>query len=306
MQRVLYVVAREQALLVGYLMTTLGARPASGHLVEIKVDERRGERRLSGEVRDPERRSRERRRRPSLDRDLRARGYGTVVSTSGTDEPTSTSALTWRPRSTWGQRAARAERRNRVWWGSIVLLLAAVGVSIVVARSIQWTPVSPPPASQVAPDITPPVAPQVAPQVAPPPPAPPPARQVEQAPAPPPASRAETIIRAVPPPPSRPAPGRIVSTRSSGVVLSVDPGARALVVEDLGAPAASRRRVELALAARVVLSERDPQAEDPSRSFKDTAINLSDVRRGDYVVVQMQGPEGKELAHSVAVTFRPP
>jgi hypothetical protein len=89
-------------------------------------------------------------------------------------------------------------------------------------------------------------------------------------------------------------------------VLSVDPGARALVVEDLGATAASRRRVELAPDARVVLSERDPHAEDPSRSFKDTAINLSDVRRGDYVVVQMQGPEGKELAHSVAVTFRPP
>jgi len=34
-------------------------------------------------------------------------------------------------------------------------------------------------------------------------------------------------------------------------------------------------------------------------------IGLPDVRRGDYVVVEMRGPEGKELARSVVVTFRP-
>jgi len=299
-------VAREQPLLVGYLMTREGGRASGGQFVEIKLDERRAERRLSREAWDPERRhSGERRRQPNLDHELRARGYATVVGPMDTNAPTSASAITWRPRSTWGQRVARAERRRRVWWGSIVLLLAAVGVSIVVAQSIEWTPASPPPASPVAPDIAPPVAPQVAPRIAPPPPVPPPARLAEPAPPPPPASRAETIVPAAPPPPSRPAPGRIVSARSSGVVLSVDAGARALVVEDRGATAAARRRVELAPDARVVRSERDPRAEDPSRSFKDTAINLSDVRRGDYVVVEMRGPEGKELAHSVVVTFRP-
>ena len=108
-----------------------------------------------------------------------------------------------------------------------------------------------------------------------------------------------------PPPPSTPAPVRIVGTRFSGVVLSVDPGAGVLVLEDRGAAgAAGRLRVELAPDARVVLSERDEQAEDPSRPFKDTAISLSDIGRGDYVVVERRGPEGKELAHSIVVTFR--
>ncbi|MGH7316813.1 MAG: hypothetical protein ACREJS_11190 [Candidatus Rokuibacteriota bacterium] len=83
------------------------------------------------------------------------------------------------------------------------------------------------------------------------------------------------------------------------MVLSVDPRARALVLED------GRRRVELAPDARVVLSERDDQPEDLSHPFKDTVIGLPDVRRGDYVVVEMRGPEGKELARSVVVTFRP-
>ena len=48
--------------------------------------------------------------------------------------------------------------------------------------------------------------------------------------------------------------------------------------------------------ARVVLSVRDDQAEDVTRPFKDTVIDLAEVRRGDYVVVERRGPEGKELA----------
>ena len=281
MERVLYIVAREQPLLVGYLMTRVSGRSSGGHLVAIKLDERRGERRRSGEARDPERRSSERRLRPSLDRDLRSQGYATVVqseaSPSRTGEPPPAPARVWRPRSTWRQRAARAGRRSRVRWGLIIVLLAAVGVSIVVARSIRWTPAPPAPALQI-----------------------------EEAPPPQPASKAEAVVPAAPPlPPSRPAPVR-VSTRSSGVVLSVDPRASMLVLEDRGAAGeAGRLRVELAPDARVVLSERDDQAEDLSRPFKDTVISLSDVGRGDYVVVEMRGPEGKELARSVVVTFRP-
>lgn len=280
MERVLYVVAREQPLLVGYLMTRVSGRSSGGHDVAIKLDERRGERRRSGEARDPERRSSERRLRPSLDRNLRSQGYATVIqseaSPSRPGEPTPAPARVWRPRSTWQQRAARAGRRSRVRWGLIIVLLAAVAVSIVVARSIRLT-------------------------LAPPPPAP----QIEEAPPPPPASKAETVVPAVPPlPPSRPAPVR-VSARLSGVVLSVDPRARVLVFEDRGTAAAERLRVELAPDARVALSERDANAEDPTHPFKDTVISLSDVRRGDYVVVEMRGPEGKELARSVVVTFRP-
>ncbi len=257
--RVLYIVAREQPMLCGYLIATVGTRSPDGHLVEIKLDERRGERRLAREARDPERRRGERRLQPSLDSDLRSRGYATVV-----------------------QSEARAGRRSRVRWGLILVLLATVGVAIVVARSIPWAPA--PPAT--APPIPP---------------------RIEEAPPPPPVSNAEPVGPTPPsPPPSRPAPVRIVSTRSSGVVLSVDPRARTLVLEERGAAdVAGRRRVELAPDARVVLSERDDQAEDLSRPFKDTAISLADVRRGDYVVVEMRGPEGKELARSVVVTFRP-
>lgn len=79
-----------------------------------------------------------------------------------------------------------------------------------------------------------------------------------------------------------------------------------LVVDDRGAAGdAGRLRIDLAPDARVVRSERDDQAQDLTRPFKDTAIDLADVRRGDYVVVIRQGPEGKELARSVVVTFRP-
>ncbi len=285
MKRVLYVVSREQPLLVGYLMTSAGARFPRGRVVEIKVDERRGERRVSSEVRDLERRSRERRLLPSLDRELHARGYATVVRSEAGPSlapgATPERALAWRPRASWGQRAARAGRRSRAGWGVIVVLLAAAGVSIGLTWSIRGTLVPSPPAPA------------------------PPASRIEEAPPPPPAAKAETVVPAVSlPPPSRPAPVR-VSTRFSGVVLSVDPNARALVLEDRGAATAERLRVELAPDARVVLSERDANAEDPSHPFKDTVISLSDVGRGDYVVVEMRGPEGKELARSVSVTFRP-
>jgi hypothetical protein len=290
MERVLYVVAREQPMLVGYLMTAVDARSSEGHPVEIKLDERRAERRLSRDARAPERRQGERRLRPSLDHDIRSRGYATVVqSVAGSSrmgEPTPALAMVWRPRSSWRQRAARAERRSRVWWGLILALLTGVGVVIVVARSIHWTPAPAPSAPQIAPQITP---------------------RTEKASPPPPALKAETVVPAVPPlPPSRPAPARIVSMRSSGVVLSVDPRASMLVLEDRGtAGDAGRLRVELAPDARVVLSERDDRAQDPSSPFKDTVISHADVRRGDYVVVERRGPEGKELGHSVVVTFRP-
>jgi len=68
----------------------------------------------------------------------------------------------------------------------------------------------------------------------------------------------------------------------------------------------ARLRVGLAPDARVVLSERDDRAEDLSHPFKETVISLSDVRKGDFVVLEMRGPEGKARARSVVVTWRPP
>lgn len=290
MGRVLYIVAREQPLLCGYLMTTVGARSQDGHRVEIKLDERRGERRLQPEARDPERRRGERRRQPNDDSDLRSRGYATVVQSEATpspsDQPSREPGMVWRPRSTWWHRAARARWRSRVRWGLIVLLLAVVGVSIVVGRSI-YQPV----------DLPRPAVSSNTPE---------PARQTEEVRPLAPASKADTGLPVGPPvPPSSLPPVRVVTTRSSGLVQSVNPRARTLVLEDRdAAAAASQLRVELAPDARVVLSERDDRAEDLSHPFKDTLISLSDVRRGDFVVVEMRGPEGKALARSVVVTFR--
>jgi hypothetical protein len=293
MGRVLYIVAREQPLLCGYLMATVGARSPDGQNVEIKLDERRGERRLQPEARDPERRRGERRRQPNYDSDLRSRGYATVVRSKATlspsDQPSPEPVMVWRPRSTWWHRAARARWRSRMrWgrWGSIAFLFAVVGVSIVVGRSLYQAADLPRRAvSSHTPE---------------------PARQPEDARPLAPASKADTRLPVGPPvPPSSPSPVRVVTTRSSGLVLSVNPRARTLILEDRSAAAAaSGLRVELAPDARVVLSERDDRGEDLSHPFKDTLISLSDVRRGDFVVVEMRGPEGNALARSVVVTFR--
>ena len=316
MERVLYVVTREQPLLVGYLMTAMSAKASGGPSVVIKLDERRAERRLSRDAREPERRQGERRLQPSLAGEFRSRGYATVVQSKGgssrTVEPAPAPAMVWRRRSSWGRRAARAERRSRVWWGLILALLAGVGIVVLVARAIHWGPAPPPLATQIAPPTTPPTTPQIAPPTTPQTPpqttaqiAPPTTPQTppRSTPHPAPASRDETVVPTVPPP-APPAPARAVGARFSGVVLSVDPTARALVLEDRGAGAAERLRVQLAPDARVVVSERDAQAEDPIHSFKDTPISLSDIGRGDYVVVERRGPPGKELAHSIVVTFR--
>ena len=293
MGRVLYIVAREQPLLCGYLMATVGARSPDGQNVEIKLDERRGERRLRPEARDPERRRGERRRQPNYDSDLRSRGYATVVWSEATlspsDQATREPVMVWRPRSTWWQRAARARSRSRMrWgrWGLIALLFATVGVSIVVGRSL-YQPADVP-RRAVSSNV------------------PGSARQLEDARSLALPSKAETGSPVGPPAPPSSSPSvRVVTTRSSGIVLSVNARARTLVLEDRGAAAAaSPLRVELAPDGRVVLSERDDRAEDLSHPFKDTPISLSEVRRGDFVVVEMRGPEGKALARSVVVTFR--
>jgi len=293
MARILYIVAKEQPLLRGYLMATVGVRSADQAHVEIKIDERRGERRQQWEARDPERRRSERRRQPNHTSDFRSRGFATVIQSdatpSPTDHPLREPIMTWRPRSTWWHRAARAHRRRRVrWrrWGLIALLVALGGASIVAGRSVYRAAHLP---RRAVGSI-------------------PPESDRETAGARPlvPTSQAETISPAVGPVPlpSRP-PARVISTRASGRVLSVDPGARTLVLEDMGAGAkVSRLRVELANDARVVLSERHDRAEDLSHPFKETVISLSDVRQGDFAVVEMRGPEGTAVARSVVVTFR--
>ena len=296
MGRVLYIVARERPLLCGYLMATVGARSPDGHRVEIKLDERRSERRRQGEARDPERRRGERRHRPNYASDLRSRGYATVVQSeaipSPSGQPSREPARVWRPRSTRWHRAVRTRGRSRArWlrWGLIALLLAVFGASIVVGRYLHQA--ASPSRTAVGSNSSNPS--ESAPQ--------------KERPLTP-ASTADTHSTPGRPVPStKPPPGRVVTTRSSGIVLAVNPGARTLVLQDMGAAAeAGRVLVELAPDARVVLSERDDRAEDVSHPFKDTVISLSDVRKGDFVVVEMRGPEGTAVARSVVVTFRGP
>jgi len=92
--------------------------------------------------------------------------------------------------------------------------------------------------------------------------------------------------------------------RHSGTVVKVNPAARTLVVDELGALGKQRKlNVRVTPQAQVILSKRvpDDQAQDPRHPFKDTPVSLSDLRPGDFVTVEMG--KGK-TASSVTVTFR--
>lgn len=298
MDRVLYIVAKERPLLCGYLMATVGRTSADGQPVEIKIDERRRERRRQREARDPDRRRGERRHQPSHASDFGTRGYVTAVASeslpSPSGPPARTPAMVWPPRSVWWDRTTDARQRRRARWGRwgrwgllIASLLAAGGVAMVVGRSIYQAATLPGRADDSGRAE--------------------PARQpAAERPLPPASTAARSFPVARPvPPPASPAPVRVVPARASGTVLAVNPSARTLVLQDMGAAAAaSLLRVALAPDARVVLSERDDRAEDPSHPFKDTVISLSDVRKGDFVVVDIRGAEGNALARSVVVTLR--
>lgn len=297
MERVLYIVTKERPLLCGYLMATVGPTSPDGHPVEVKIDERRSERRRRREARDPDRRRGERRRQPSHASDFRTRGYATAVASeslpSSSGPPARRPAMVWPPRSVWWDRTTHARQRRRARWGRwgllIASLLAVVGGGIVAGRSFYQAATLPARAVGSGPSE--------------------PARQPEDARPLPPApevARSSAVVQPVLPPSSR-VPVRVVTARASGIVLAINPSARTLVLQDMGAAAeASQLRVALAPDARVVLSERDDRAEDLSHPFKDTVITLSDVRKGDFVVVDMRGPEGNAVARSVVVTLRGP
>jgi hypothetical protein len=145
MARVVYVVARDQSLVRGYLMTKVGARSPEGHPAEIKLDERRGERRQQDGPRDPERRRGERRLQPSLDSELRSRGYARVVQSETVGQRTVEPAIGWRPRSTWRERGARMWRRRARRVSGMLMpiwrrIRRAIGVGLLIAlgAGILW------------------------------------------------------------------------------------------------------------------------------------------------------------------------
>ncbi len=95
--------------------------------------------------------------------------------------------------------------------------------------------------------------------------------------------------------------------RHAGTVVKVDPQANVLVLEELAALGKKQEiRVKVQAQTRLVLSERIPDSEvtDPAHPFKDTAIRLSDVRPGDFVVVEVTREGQAPVASAVTVTFR--
>jgi hypothetical protein len=93
----------------------------------------------------------------------------------------------------------------------------------------------------------------------------------------------------------------------SGVVVSVDPSARTMVVRELAEEGKPRTlAVRITAEARIVLSEPLPAAEikDLERPYRDTAIAVADLRPGDYVVIRSTRAHGTEVASQVVVTLR--
>ena len=97
------------------------------------------------------------------------------------------------------------------------------------------------------------------------------------------------------------------ATRRAGTIVSVDPGARTLVVEEMGVAGKLQQVVmRVAVDARVVRSERSParEAVDPSSPFAVTPIGLEGVIPGDFVVIESSAGAEAEVAISMDVTYR--
>ena len=98
-----------------------------------------------------------------------------------------------------------------------------------------------------------------------------------------------------------------MAKRHAGTVVTVNPSARTLVVRELveaGKP--KSLNVKVPQQARVVVSQRLPQAEidDLRNPYRETTIDLGDVRRGDTVVFESTRERGTEVASQVIVTLR--
>lgn len=88
--------------------------------------------------------------------------------------------------------------------------------------------------------------------------------------------------------------------RHAGTVLNVDSARGELVLDELGV-AATRKTVALRVApgASIVDSQRREPVESFDKPFVDTPIALSDVRVGDFVVVDVDKPG---IAERVTIT----
>lgn len=91
--------------------------------------------------------------------------------------------------------------------------------------------------------------------------------------------------------------------RHAGTVLAVDPQARTLTLDEFHVNAERRAlRVHVPREALVLLSERNQAGRDLKDAFRDSTISLSDVRVGDFVVIELSADP--EVARLVMVTLR--
>lgn len=91
--------------------------------------------------------------------------------------------------------------------------------------------------------------------------------------------------------------------RRAGTVLAVDAQARTLTLDEFGANAERRAlQVQVGREALVLLSQRNQGGRDVKDSFRDSTITLTDVRVGDFVVIEMSGDP--EVARLVMITLR--
>ena len=91
--------------------------------------------------------------------------------------------------------------------------------------------------------------------------------------------------------------------RRAGTVLAVDPQSRTLVLDEFRANAErGALRVQVPPQAVVLLSQRNQDGRDLTDSFRESTIRLSDIRPGDFVVVELAGDS--DVARLVMVTLR--
>ncbi len=100
-----------------------------------------------------------------------------------------------------------------------------------------------------------------------------------------------------------PIPAAWAGGRRAGTVLAVDPQSRILVLDEFGANAERRAlRVQVPPQAVVLLSQRNKDGRDLTDSFRESTITLSDIRPGDFVVVELSSDP--DVARLVMVTLR--
>lgn len=99
-----------------------------------------------------------------------------------------------------------------------------------------------------------------------------------------------------------PIPAALAGGRRAGTVLAVDPQSRVLVLDEFGANAERRAlRVQVPPQAVVLLSQRNKDGRDLTDSFRESTITLSDIRPGDFVVVELSSDP--DVARLVMVTL---